>query len=335
MSAEIANRSAQIEAHSDEAETRRRFGEAINVWMRGKSKNTKRAQLGDLRHFATFVRGEATYDPIDGIIVLTEKDQLEAESAIADWQADMMARGLQPTSIARRLASLRSLAKVLKRFGLPWDLADIKGPSYSPYARATGPEVDTVEAKLDELEAAADGDDEAHSTLVAARDYAIMTLLYHTAMRRETLVSLTWSDAHLSGRKPHMFGVVKGGSTRRFPVSQRVVTALRRWRALRVAHLGRYSRSARVFVGVVGPARGESMSGDAVYKRTKYRHNLSGPHGLRHTAGTAVFERSGDLRLATDLLGHANAATTQAYMDRQGGAAEEATRLLSGEAIDQ
>jgi site-specific recombinase XerC len=244
----------------------------------------------------------------------------------------MTERGLQPTSIARRLGILRSLTATMRRFGLPWDLSHVRGPSYSPYARATGPETHVLEEKLDELEARAFSPEERRATLLDARDYAILVVLYHTAMRRDSLVRLTWGSMHLRRKRPYAVTIVKGGKTRRFPLSLRCETALLRWRDLRVSNIGRVRPADHVFCGISGREQGKPLSADAVYKRTKYAHGLSGPHGIRHTAATTVFERSkGDLRLASDILGHANAATTQSYMDKQGHAAEEAMRLLSGE----
>lgn len=314
------------------SDVRRRLEDAVKVWLGGKSKHTVRSRLGDLRLFASFVRSEAIQDPVEGTLALIEGGQLAAETAIADWQTSMSERGLQSTSIARRIATLRSLTATLRRFGLPWDLGAVRGPSYRPYDRATGPDAKALDAKLDELEQLSAGDSEDPETLISARDYAMIVVLYHTAMRRDSLVTMTWSNMRLDTARPHAQAVVKGGSTRRFPLSRRSVAALHHWRRLRVAHLGRYSADATVFCGVSGRGKGRTLHPDSVYKRTKYAHGLSGPHGIRHTAATEVFDRSnGNLKLTSDLLGHANPATTRSYMDKQGHSAEEAMRLLARE----
>lgn len=319
-------------SHDHADETRTQVRNAIKAWLSGKSKHTVRASLGDLRLFASFVRGERVEDEIDAAIALLEGGQLAAEAAIADWREDMRDRSLQPTSIARRLVTLRSFVSTMRRFGLPWDLSSVRGPSYSPYARATGPETEELESKLDELDvAASSGDPDDWKTLLTTRDYAILVVLYHTGMRRSSLVDLTWSNTQLSATRPHVLATVKGGKTRRLPLSPRSVEALQRWRRLRVSHLGRYAQNDRVFCAVIGPHAGGSLTGDTVYKRLKYRHSLSGPHGVRHTTGTTVFDRSGSLKLAQEILGHANAATTQSYIDSQGSSAEEAMRVVARE----
>ena len=323
---------ASAVARADGDAVRESLENAIKAWLVGKSPNTVRARLSDLRLFATFVRGEVIDDPVDGTLVLIEGGQLVAESSIADWWTEMVERELQPTSIARRIASLRSLTATLRRFGLTWDLSAVRGPSYRPYDRAEGPDVRDLEAKLDELEQLAESDDGRSKTLIDARDYAMLVTLYHTAMRRESLVTMLWTETHLDTARPHARAIVKGGSTRRFPLSRRAVSSLRRWRQLRVTHLGRIEDDATVFCGTSGRGKGRTLHPDSVYKRTKYAHGLSGPHGFRHTAATEVFARSnGNLKLASDLLGHANPATTRSYMDKQGHDTEKAMRLIARE----
>ena len=329
----IARRAGTVPAPAgaNAEEVRDQLQAALKAWLSGKSQHTVRAGLSDLRLFASFVRGGTVEDPVDAALVLLEGGQLAAESSIADWRTDMADRQLQATSIARRLASLRSFVATMKRFGLGWDLNDVRGPSYSPYARATGPDIEDLEAKVDELGALAQGDDTLWRTLIAARDHAMLLVLFHTAMRRTSIVSLKWKDTRLTGAHPHTSGVVKGGKTRRFPLSQQCVAALQRWRALRVAHLGKPKAKDHVFVSVTGPDRGSSLTADSVYKRFKYRHQLSGPHGIRHTTASTIYDRTGNLKLVQDILGHANAATSQSYMDHQGHSVEEAMRVISGE----
>ncbi|MGH1343829.1 MAG: tyrosine-type recombinase/integrase [Nannocystales bacterium] len=321
---------ASAVTYADADAVRESLQNAIKAWLSGKSEHTVRARLSDLRLFATFVRGEVISDPVDGTLVLIEGGQLVAESSIADWWTEMVERELQPTSIARRIASLRSLTATLRRFGLTWDLTAVRGPSYRPYDRAEGPDVQDLEAKIDELERLADGDDDKSKTLIHARDYAMFVTLYHTAMRRESLVTMLWSETHLDATRPHARAIVKGGSTRRFPLSPQAVSALQRWQQLRVLHLGHIASDATVFCGTSGRGKGGSLHPDSVYKRTKYVHGLSGPHGFRHTAATVVFEESnGNLKQACDLLGHSNPATTRSYFDKQGHSAEEATMLIA------
>ena len=328
----IAHREASVARASDPRESllRQQIEQALKAWLAGKSKHTVRAMLGDLRCFATFVRGSRVNDPVDAALALVESGQLAAEAAISDWRAGMKDRGLQPTTISRRLTALRGFASTMRRFGLGWDLSDVHGPSYSPYDRAMGPEAEDIEITLAHLEQEANGHEAEPSTLLAARDYAMIVVLYHTAMRRASLIGLTWDEVHVGGGRPYARGVVKGGKTRRFPLSKRSIAALERWRSLRVAHLGPCPTDSPVFVNTSGPAAGQAMSGDGVYKRT--RHHLgSGPHGIRHSAASKVYDERGNLKLVQDLLGHANAATTQAYMDKQGHSAEEAMRVLAGE----
>lgn len=328
----IAGREATVALETDaaESELRQQIEQALKAWLSGKSEHTVRAMLGDLRIFASFVRGSRVTDPVDAALALVESGQLAAEAVIADWRIDQKERGLQPTTISRRLTSLRGFASTMKRFGMGWDLSDVRGPSYSPYSRASGPAYEDLDAYLDELELAANADDGTLSTALAARDYAMIVTLYHTAMRRGSLVELTWANTHLSGSKPHATGIVKGGKTRRFPLSQRCVAALQRWRELRLSVLGRCPVESPVFVNLCGSVAGQAMSGDMVYKRTQH-HLSSGPHGIRHSAATKVWSETGNLNLVQKLLGHANAVTSQSYMDQQGEAAEEAMCVVAGE----
>lgn len=313
---------------------RRAIQSALKQWLGGMSDHGRRAYIGDLRLFAQSATKMDSTDPVDHVIALIERGRLESKELVETWRDQMTEAGLQPTTVARRLTSLRSLVDVLQReLGLPWTLRTIKGPSYDPYARSTGPKAEIVERVLVELQKKAQS--EHGGALAAARNLAIVALLYHSALRKSSVLNLTWGNIHFEDSPPWVSVRVKGGATRKSPISNACREALLFWRHSATNDGIDTSSSARVFVALGGAAPGRrSLSGDAVLRLTKTL-GLGHPHGLRHTAATEVWRRSGgNLRTVQALLGHKNAATTQVYLDAQGDEAAEATAILAYEQED-
>jgi integrase/recombinase XerC len=153
---------------------------------------------------------------------------------------------------------------------------------------------------------------------LAARDHAIVELLYGCGLRLSELVGLDaragrdaagWIDA--PDATAHVLG--KGGKRRSVPVGRAALTALEAWCELR-APLAKTDEAA-LFVS----RRGTRITASQVRSRLKAMAIEAGlpthvhPHMLRHSFASHLLQSSGDLRAVQELLGHANIATTQVY----------------------
>lgn len=144
---------------------------------------------------------------------------------------------------------------------------------------------------------------------VAARDMAIVTLLYACGLRISEALKLTGADAPL----PTALRIVgKGGKERQvpvLPVAQHAVQDYLRHCPFEI------SPASPLFRGV----RGGALNPRLVQKSVAQARMQLGlpatatPHAMRHSFATHLLNAGGDLRAIQELLGHASLSTTQAY----------------------
>jgi integrase/recombinase XerC len=146
---------------------------------------------------------------------------------------------------------------------------------------------------------------------LAARDRAIMELLYSSGLRLAELVGLDLASVDLRDRVVHVLG--KGSKARIVPVGRAAAQALREWLKERPA-LARQQQTA-LFVG----RNGARLGARSVQLRVAYWARRQGlgvhvhPHLFRHSFASHLLESSGELRGVQELLGHADISTTQIY----------------------
>ena len=217
------------------------------------------------------------------------------------YAAISFSKGLSPRSIQRRLSGARTFMDYLVREG------NIKS---NPVAGVEAPKAskrlpDTLDpeqmARL--LDVRGDSD-------TAARDRAIMELLYSSGLRLAELVGLNLGDLAGDGTV-RVLG--KGNKERIVPVGRFALEAVAEWQKRR-ARLADYETQA-LFVG----RQGKRISPRTVQAMVRRRAAAAGlpkkvyPHLFRHSFATHVLESSGDLRGVQEMLGHADISTTQVY----------------------
>jgi integrase/recombinase XerC len=223
--------------------------------------------------------------------------------------------GLSARSLGQALAAIRAFHKWLdRRLDLPnAQIALVRGPRQP--ASVPRP-VDEDQAKGMLLEAEIDPD---RADWEAARDRAVLTLLYGCGLRISEALSLTRADAPL-GDTLRITG--KGSKTRLVPVLPAV-------RAAVDAYLAELPFAPGPTEPLFRAARGGPLSPrhvQATVQRLRGRLGLpdnATPHALRHSFATHLLGAGADLRSIQELLGHASLSTTQKY------AAVDAERLLS------
>lgn len=162
-------------------------------------------------------------------------------------------------------------------------------------------------------------------TAAARRDRVWLEVLLHTGIRVSELAGLDIPDVDLESR--HLRVRVKGGAVQ----TRFLRTDLR---ALLSRHLRERRRS-----GSAGSALWLSNQGTRLTVRQIQRQlqgwlraagieKRLGPHGLRHTFATALYERSRDLLVVQRALGHASVETTRRYTHLCDDALQEAIERL-------
>jgi integrase/recombinase XerC len=229
------------------------------------------------------------------------------------WMAEERGRGLSARSLARALSAVKGFTA--------W-AADRTGGDATTVLSARGPKFrrklprplseDGAVAVLSGI-----GDD-AREDWIAARDTAVVTVLYGLGLRISEALSLTGADHPLP---PTLRITGKGGKTRLVPVIPAASMAVAAYVSLCPFDLqpaGPLFRGARG--GPVNPRLIQSAM-----ERARLRLGLPAtatPHALRHSFATHLLSAGGDLRAIQELLGHASLSTTQAYT------AVDAARLM-------
>ena len=244
----------------------------------GLSDATRRAYGSDLDAFAGWLdERHLALDDVDARV-------------LADYVGELGRgrRRLAPSSIARRLAAIRSCL----RFTFGRDR--VPEGAFAPKRTRRLPEVPKV-AEIEEILELADGD-----SPLALRNRALLELLYSAGLRSAEAVGLNLADVDFEREALHVHG--KGGKERVVPLGEEAAR-----------HLATYLRSGRselakgaedaVFLSV----RGRRLDTSTV--RRLVRH----PHRLRHAFATHLLEGGADLRTIQELLGHASLSTTQIY----------------------
>lgn len=286
---------------------------ALERWLEqmkaldGASANTLAAYARDVTRFLDFLarhRGGA-----GGSDALRDLPAVDLRS----WMAEERNRGLSARSLARALSAV-------KRF-LSW-LADREGGDVTTVLQTRGPKYRRKLPRPVSEAAAADlidgvGDD-AREAWIAARDTAVMTLLYGCGLRISEALALTRADHPL----PEVLRITgKGGKERLVPVLPAARAAVARYAELCPFDGG---RDSALFRGARGGPLGPRLVQLAM-ERARLRLGLPAtatPHAMRHSFATHLLSAGGDLRAIQELLGHASLSTTQAYT------AVDAARLM-------
>src|SRR5262249_28136756 len=150
--------------------------------------------------------------------------------------------------------------------------------------------------------------------LASHRDRAMVLLMLLGGLRAAEVRSLRLADVDMGLRQVTVMG--KGAKQRTVPVDRAFF-----------AELGSYLRSERPqglstpewFVGLRGPNVGRAMTEAGMRRIFRTHRNRSGairvhPHRLRHTYGSELAAAGIDLLVLRELMGHAHAETTAAYV---------------------
>ncbi len=237
------------------------------------------------------------------------------------WVGQLRRRGLAPRSIAIALAAWRGLYRWWGRQGLvPANPVDGIRPPKAPRPLPKALAVDQAMALADHPGATTDPAvaGRANTPALAARDAAIVELLYGSGLRIAELLGLDiaahaeaagWVD--LPDATAHVLG--KGSKRRSVPVGRSALAALQAWLALRPQLAAAGERA--LFVS----QRGTRLVPNQLRSRLKDQARRADlptavhPHMLRHSFASHLLQSSGDLRAVQELLGHASISTTQVY----------------------
>jgi integrase/recombinase XerC/integrase/recombinase XerD len=260
--------------------------------LRAAAEKTRRAYGGDLERFSHWCVARG----------------LEAAAVdvrtLRRYAAELSQGGLSPSSLARKVASLRSFYRMLREHGLiasnPADLLTLpKRPRSLPHVLRP----EDLAQLLDRIGAA---------TPLEFRDRAMLELAYASGLRAEELVRLTIDSVDFDSEQVRIEG--KGSKTRLVPVGEPALRALQRYLERARPALAHDDERALLL-----SKSGRPLSTSDVRRRLRIwsmRAGLGGavhPHALRHSFATHLLNGGADLRAIQEMLGHSSISTTQVY----------------------
>lgn len=257
-----------------------------------------RAYAADLSTLCDFLESRASLEP--GAV---------NRELVRQWVWEQSAAGVSPTTLKRRVSSARGFFQ--------WAVAQGHLPTNpamgvtSPRAPRRLPRVihqKNTASLLDGLAKRAAADDP-----VALRDWAIVELLYSSALRVGEVCSANLESVNLGDQRVSVVG--KGNRERVAPMGRPATQAIARYLERgRPALATEYSGSA-LFLG----SRGRRIHARTVYELVSGLledfpgSGPRGPHTFRHTAATHLLDGGADLRSVQELLGHKSLSTTELY----------------------
>jgi len=215
-------------------------------------------------------------------------------------------QGYAKTTIARRLASLRSFFRFGQREG--WTKANPAKPLRNPRKSRSLPHFLSSD-ELGKLLSAPPADQTS-----GLRDRAILEVLYSAGLRVSELVGLNDGDLDLAVGIVRVRG--KGKRERLSPIGSFAAQALRAWLAKRrLSKKEPQGPAAPIFVN----RNGRRLTTRSVGRMLEKYLAITGldrrttPHTLRHSFATHLLDGGADIRSVQELLGHKSLVTTQIY----------------------
>lgn len=226
---------------------------------------------------------------------------------VRDYLSYLQKNGFSRSTMARKLAALRSFVKYLCR-------EEVLGSN--PIAAVSTPK---QEKKLPrflyqaEIQALLEAPDV--TQVSGIRDKAILELMYATGIRVSELVALNLSNVYLSEGIIKVVG--KGNKERIIPVGSQARDALINY--LNNARVVQASNSTREEKALFLNRFGKRLTARSIrniinkYVKEIALNQKVSPHTLRHTFATHLLDNNADLRSVQEMLGHVKLSTTQVY----------------------
>jgi integrase/recombinase XerD len=268
---------------------------------RNASANTVMAYRNDLSQFADYLNKNFPSG--------ASWSDIQPES-ITHYSEMMAANGYTASTLARKVAALKTLLNWLKQSGKVRE--DLVSRLKSPRVEKKLPRI------LSEEEVRRLFDSTTRmSAPRSLRDRALLEVIYATGMRVTEAILLKLTDLDLSNASASTAG--RGMRQRNMPLTSEAVSALTNYIENARRDMLGSTNTDYVFLNPLGT----KLTRQAVWQLTRQYARLAGitgeitPHTLRHSRTAHMLRAGMDIRRVQEWLGHANLATTQMYQIKE------------------
>lgn len=261
------------------------------------SPHTVTSYQTDLTQFAAYLRVE--YE-------LADVAQA-SHPFIRGWVVSLMSQDLDPRTVNRKVACLRSFYKFLlrERSIEANPMLRIKAPKMAKKLPEFVPE-EALNRMLNSFEF--------EDSFAGVRDQLVLETLYGTGIRLSELLGITADDLDMGARTVRVTG--KGNKQRVVPLNPSLLLVLVKYHERRASEFKALPTNSPL----LRTDKGEPLYEKLVYRTVKkYLSQVSTsvshqhPHALRHAFATHLLGKGADLNSIKELLGHASLAATQVY----------------------
>jgi integrase/recombinase XerC len=278
---------------------------------RNVSRHTITAYRTDLDQFFSFMQRHFALQDMNSF----DPEQVTVVS-VRLFMGDLLQRGLQPKSIARKLASIKSFYRYLQEKGVIKSsvLSLVSTPRYPRHVPGflTEQQTETIFKQED------NGLSGPEDTFVFHRDLSVLEMLYGCGLRISELITLCSDDINFGQGYVKITG--KGQKQRIVPLGSPAAEAVKKYfevrrNFFRINKMMDERGSGYVFV----TKRGKKLYPMLVQRITKkYLMSVTeqkekNPHLLRHTFATHLLNNGADLKSVSEMLGHSSLVTTEIY----------------------
>jgi integrase/recombinase XerC len=224
---------------------------------------------------------------------------------IRSWIIQLVDSGIMPSSVNRKIASLKTFYKFLMR-----QETIKKNPMTKIRVLKTQKRLPSFVKEGDMVNLL--DNSEFDNTLEGCRDKLILELFYATGIRLSELITLQESQIDTHSQTIKVLG--KRNKERVIPFPKSIVPILKNYQAVRNIEVENKNHGA-VFV----TDKGEPCYPMMIYRIVKKHLNKHtsnekrSPHVLRHTYATHLLNKGAEINAVKDLLGHSSLAATQVY----------------------
>ena len=287
----------------------------LEAFLGNKAEGTLRGYQLDLRDFATFL-GLST--PTEAVqMLLTHQGQSNA--LLCAYKNHLLARQLTSATINRRLASLCSLVKLGRTFGLCSFALDVEWLPSEKIRDTRGPGQEGVKKLLCSLEQKMDKK--------SRRDYALLRLLYDLALRRNEALSLDLGHLNMEAGTIEVLGKGRRGR-QTLELTPKTKDAIKMWLK------ERGDLEGPLFIALDNSSYGKRLKGGGLYSVIQKIGKAVGlkvrPHGLRHAAITEALDATnGDVRAVQQFSRHKSLDMVMVYDDKRKNLGGKVAQMIS------